>query len=98
MYEQARRMGAFVPWLARLGVIRLTNFYPAHPDLPAHQRAQITAFNSSTQQVATTVVEFGATPQTSVQVRSMGSLGDKPLAVISAGEQSAGWLDMQGEL
>jgi len=98
MYEQTRRMGAFIPWLARLGVIRLTNFYPAHPDLPPQQRAQIEAFNSSTQQVVTTVEEFRATPETSAQVRSMGSLGDKPLAVISAGEQSPGWLEMQDEL
>jgi pimeloyl-ACP methyl ester carboxylesterase len=63
MYEQTRRMGAVIPWLARLGVIRLTNFYPAHPDLPPKQRAQIEAFNSSTRQVVTTVEEFRATPQ-----------------------------------
>jgi pimeloyl-ACP methyl ester carboxylesterase len=98
MYEQTRRMGAFIPWLTRLGVIRLTNFYPAHPDLPSQQRAQIEAFNSSTQQVVTTVEEFRATPETSAQVRATGSLGDKPLAVLSAGEQSSGWLEMQGEL
>ena len=98
MYEQNRRMGAFIPWLTRLGVIRLTNFYPAHPDLPSQQRAQIEAFNSSTQHVVTTVEEFRATPQTNAQVRSMGSLGDTPLAVISAGEQSPEWLEMQDEL
>jgi pimeloyl-ACP methyl ester carboxylesterase len=98
MYEQTRRIGAVVPWLTRLGVIRLTNFYPAHPGLPPHQRAQIEAFNSSTRQVDTTVGEFRATPQTTAQVRSAGSLGDKPLAVISAGEQSPDWLEMQDEL
>jgi pimeloyl-ACP methyl ester carboxylesterase len=98
MYEQNRRMGAFIPWLTHLGVIRLTNFYPAHPDLPAQQRAQIEAFNSSTQQLATTVEEFSATPQTNSQVRSTQSLGDKPLAVVSAGQQSPDWLEMQDEL
>jgi pimeloyl-ACP methyl ester carboxylesterase len=98
MYEQTRRMGIVIPWLARLGVIRLTNFYPAHPDLPAQQRAQIEAFNSSTQQVVTTAEEFRATPKTNAQVSNMGSLGDKPLAVISAGEQSPDWLEMQDEL
>src|SRR5215211_7256173 len=98
MYEQTRRIGAFIPWLTRLGVIRLTNFYPAHPDLPSQQRAQIEAFNSSTQQVVTTVEEFSATPQTNAQVRATGSLGDKPLAVVSAGQQSSSWLEMQGEL
>jgi pimeloyl-ACP methyl ester carboxylesterase len=98
MYEQTRRMGTVIPWLARLGVIRLTNFYPAHPDLPSQQRAQIEAFNSSTQQVVTTVEEFRATPQTNAQVRRTASLGDKPLAVISAGEQPPDWLAMQDEL
>lgn len=98
MYEQTRRMGAVVPWLTRLGVIRLTNFYPAHPDLPSQQHEQIEAFNSSAQQVVTTVEEFRATPETNAQVRSAGSLGDKPLAVISAGGQSTDWLEMQDEL
>jgi hypothetical protein len=31
-------------------------------------------------------------------VSNMGSLGDKPLAVVSAGEQSPSWLEMQDEL
>ena len=42
MYEQIKRLGAVLPFLTRLGVIRLTNYFPAHPDLPQHQRAQIT--------------------------------------------------------
>ena len=98
MYEQTRRIGTVLPFLTRLGVIRLTNIYPAHPDLPAHQRAQIEAFNSSTRQVGSTVEEFRATPETNAQVRATGSLGDKPLAVVSAGEQSSSWLEMQDEL
>src|SRR5215217_6196876 len=80
MYEQINRLGAVIPWLTRLGVIRLTNYYPAHPDLPPQQRAQIEAFNSSTRQVATTAAEFRATPETTAQVRSTGTPGDKPLA------------------
>jgi pimeloyl-ACP methyl ester carboxylesterase len=98
MYEQTRRIGAVLPWLTRLGVIRLTNLYPAHPDLPSQQRAQIEAFNSSTQQMVTTVEEFRATPETNAQVRATESLGEKPLAIVSAGEQSSSWLEMQDEL
>jgi pimeloyl-ACP methyl ester carboxylesterase len=98
MYEQTNRLGAVLPILTRLGVIRLTNFYPAHPDLPPRQREQIEAFNSSTRQVSTTVEEFRATPETAAQVRGTGSLGDKPLVVISAGEQPPSWLEMQDEL
>ena len=98
MYEQTRRVGALIPWLTRLGVSRLTNSYPAHPDLPPEQRGQIQAFNASTQQVVTTVDEFRATPATDAQVHGTQSLGDKPLAVITAGEQSPEWLGMQEEL
>jgi hypothetical protein len=60
--------------------------------------AQIKAFNTSTQHVITTVEDFRATPETSAQVRSMGGIGDKPPAVISAGQQSSSWLEMQDEL
>jgi pimeloyl-ACP methyl ester carboxylesterase len=98
MYEQIRRLGAVLPFLTRLGVIRLSNYYPAHPDLPSQQRAQIEAFNSSTQHVVTTVEEFRATPETTAQVRSTQSVGNKPLAVVSAGEQPTSWLEMQEEL
>jgi pimeloyl-ACP methyl ester carboxylesterase len=98
MYEQIKRLGAVLPFLTRLGVIRLSNYFPAHPDLPQHQRARIEAFNSSTQHVVATVEEFRATPETTAQVRSTQSVGDKPLAVVSAGEQPSGWLEMQDEL
>jgi pimeloyl-ACP methyl ester carboxylesterase len=98
LYERTRRQAAILPLLARLGVIRLFNFYPAHPDLPPQQRAQIEALSSSTQHVVATAEEFRATPQTSAQVRSTESLGDKPLAVISAGEQPPGGLELQEEL
>jgi pimeloyl-ACP methyl ester carboxylesterase len=98
MYERARRLSALVPIFTRLGVIRLSNFFPAHPDLPPQQRGEVEAFNSSTQHLVTTTEEFRATPETTAQVRGTPSLGNKPLAVISAGEQPSGWLEMQDEL
>jgi pimeloyl-ACP methyl ester carboxylesterase len=98
MYEQTRRLTTIVPFFTRLGVIRLTNYFPAHPSLPPQQHAQIEAFNSSTQHLVTTTEEFRATPETTAQVLSMGGLGDKPLAVISAGTQPPDWLEMQDEL
>lgn len=96
--DEEWELGAVLPFLTRLGVIRLTNYYPAHPDLPSQQRAQIEAFNSSTQHVVTTVEEFRATPETTAQVRITQSVGDIPLAVVSAGEQPSSWLEMQDEL
>ena len=97
-YEQIRQLYAVAPLLARLGVIRLFDLNPADPDLPQQQRAQIDALGSSTRQVATTADEFRATNQTATQVRGAGSLGDKPLAVVSAGEQPPAWLELQEDL
>ena len=79
-------------------MIRLFNLILAPPDLPPHRREQIDAFNSSTRQVSAAAEELGATPETSAQVRSAGTLNDKPLAVVSASEQSPRWLEMQDEL
>jgi pimeloyl-ACP methyl ester carboxylesterase len=98
MYEQAKRLSALVPLFTSFGVIRLSNFFPAHPDLPPQQRGQVEAFNSSTQHLVTTTDEFRATPETTAQVRGTGSLGETPLAVISAGDQPPSWLEMQDEL
>jgi pimeloyl-ACP methyl ester carboxylesterase len=84
---------------ARLGIVRL--FYklsPAPPELPHQQRAQIDALGPSTQQVSTTALELRATPQTTTQARGLRSLGDKPLAVVSAGTQEAEWLELQDDL
>jgi hypothetical protein len=85
--------------LARLGAVRLLyNLFPAPPDLPPQQRAQIDALSPSTRQVSTTALELRATPQTATQARSLSSLGDKPLAVISAGTQAPEWLELQDDL
>lgn len=97
-YEQTRRLFAVAPWLARIGVVRLFGLNPAPPGLPKQQRAQIDALGSSTRQVTATAEEFRATPRTTDQARSLRSLGDKPLAVVSAGTQSCAWLGLQDEL
>jgi pimeloyl-ACP methyl ester carboxylesterase len=97
-YVRARRLFAVAPILARLGVIRVFALLPVPAELPAPQRAQVEAFNPSTRQVSTTAAEFRATTETTDQVRDAGSLGDKPLAVVSAGKQSPAWLELQGEL
>lgn len=97
-YERLKQLYAVAPLLARIGVIRLFNLSPAPPELPQQQRAQIDALNPSTHQVSTTAQEFRATPQTTAQARRLRSLGKKPLAVVSAGDQPAAWLDLQEEL
>ena len=97
-YEQIKLLYTVASLLAPIGVVRLFNLSPAPPELPHQQRAQIAALNPSTRQVSTTAQEFHATPQTTAQARSLRSLGDKPLAVVSAGTQSSGWLELQTDL
>jgi pimeloyl-ACP methyl ester carboxylesterase len=85
--------------LARLGLVRLLyKLSPAPPELPPQQRAQIDALGPSTRQVSTTALELRATPQTTTQARGLRSLGDKPLAVVSAGTQEPEWLELQDDL
>jgi pimeloyl-ACP methyl ester carboxylesterase len=90
---------AVSPLLARIGVFRLLyKLSPAPPELPQEQRAQIAALSPSTRQVSTIALELRATPQTTTQTRTLRSLGEKPLVVVSAGTQSSGWLELQDDL
>jgi len=98
-YEPQKQLFAVRSLLARIGVVRLFyNLFPAPPELPPQQREQIDALSPSTRQVSTTALELRATPQTVTQTRSLRSLGDKPLAVVSAGTQEPEWLELQDDL
>ena len=90
------RLGVSLP--ARLGVVRLlSEFDPASPELPQQQREQIDALAPSTRQVTTFALEFLAPTQT-LRLGSPGSLGNNPLAVVTAGESEPGWLKRQDDL
>jgi pimeloyl-ACP methyl ester carboxylesterase len=102
-YEPQKQKFAVVPllaWLgvsllARLGIVRLLfKLDPASPELPQKQRAQIDALTPSTRQVSTTALEFLAPTQT----LRLGSLGNKPLAVVTAGKSEPSWLKLQDKL
>jgi pimeloyl-ACP methyl ester carboxylesterase len=98
-YEPQKQIFAVTSLLARIGVVRLLYMLiPAPPELPQQQRAQIDALSPSTRQVSTNALELRATPQTTTQTRSLRSLGDKPLAVVSAGTQEPEWLNLQDDL
>jgi pimeloyl-ACP methyl ester carboxylesterase len=105
-YEPQKQASAVVPRLARLGVslpaqlgvVRLlSELDPASPELPPQQRAQIDALAPSTRQWSTGALEFLAPTQT-LRLGSQGSLGNKPLAVVTAGESEPGWLERQDDL
>jgi pimeloyl-ACP methyl ester carboxylesterase len=98
-YEPQKQMFAVSSLLARIGAVRLLyKLFPAPPDLPPRQRAQIDALSPSTRQASTTALELRATPQTATQTRGLRSLGDKPLAVITAGTQEPEWQELQDDL
>src|ERR687893_1170998 len=87
------RLGVSLP--ARLGVVRLlSKLSPASPDLPPQQREQIDALTPSTQHFTTSALEFLAPTQT----RRLESLGNKPLAVVTAGTSEPSWLELQDDL
>jgi hypothetical protein len=87
------RLGVSLP--ARLGVVRLlSELDPASPELPPQQRAQIDALTPSTRQWSTSALEFLAPTQT----LKLGSLGNKPLAVVTAGASEPSWLELQDDL
>jgi pimeloyl-ACP methyl ester carboxylesterase len=105
-YEPQKQSFAVVPLLvrlgvslpARLGVVRLlSELDPASPELPQQQREQIDALTPSTRQWSTSALEFLAPTQT-LRLGSPGSLGNKPLAVVTAGESEPSWLKLQDEL
>jgi pimeloyl-ACP methyl ester carboxylesterase len=90
------RLGVSLP--ARLGIVRLlSELDPASPELPQQQREQIDALTPSTRQWSTFALEFLAPTQT-LRLGSQGSLGNKPLAVVTAGESEPSWLKRQDEL
>src|SRR5918995_7349111 len=98
-YEPQMQIFAVSSLLARLGVVRLlSNLISAPPELPHQQRDQIDALSPSTRQVSAYALELRATPQTATQTRSLRSLGNKPLAVVSAGTSEPEWLDLQDNL
>jgi pimeloyl-ACP methyl ester carboxylesterase len=93
---QLVRLGVSLP--ARLGIVRLLfKLSPASPELPPQQRAQIDALSPSTRQVSTYALEFLAPTQTR-RLGSQGSLGNKPLAVVTAGKSEPSWLKRQDDL
>lgn len=81
--DEDKRLAA-LPAFAGVGLMRLTKFFPAGPDLPAEQQAAITAFNASTKFNGAFTAELTAFPETKAQVHAAGSLGDMPLVVLTA--------------
>jgi hypothetical protein len=86
------------PHLARLGVMRL--FYLSDVGgLPPQARAEGRAIHSTAGDNRGSRDEFAAIPAALQQARALESLGDKPLAVVTAASEAQdGWLPLQDEM
>ena len=89
-----------IPFLTKLGYVRLTGFFHSQAEgLPARQRREAEAFLSSYNHFKTTLNESLAWDSLCAEVRRARNLGDKPLAVVSAGKDLLpGATDLQDEL
>jgi pimeloyl-ACP methyl ester carboxylesterase len=83
-YKQIEQVNAIFRLLAPLGILRAINYFPPSRELPARQSAETKAFLDSTRVAASNAAEFGATPATDAQVRAAGTLGARPLVVLTA--------------
>lgn len=90
----------FLPWLARLGILRLLHILPTDPALPAHQQDVYRTFFDATQTWDAIVAVEQSFPTTNQQARQAGSIGALPLLVVIGGASEANGvgLAMQQEL
>jgi pimeloyl-ACP methyl ester carboxylesterase len=93
-YSVARRAFALLPTVARLGAGQLAT--PAGNTLPAAAGHAERLFALSPGDLRTQRDEFAALPVTFDQAGTLTTLGDTPLAVLTAGkDMQAGWLAEQ---
>jgi pimeloyl-ACP methyl ester carboxylesterase len=85
-YAQITRFYQVAGLLTRLGVLRLFNYNAATTDLPAAQSATHKAMLDRIQLVDVATAEFKATVALNQQVRTAGTLGARPLFVLTATE------------
>jgi pimeloyl-ACP methyl ester carboxylesterase len=103
-YESNAGIYTIAPWLARIGVMRVMGLFQPDPGLPAPQNDAHKAFFAATKDWNAQSAEFLASPATNDQVRSLRSLDDMPLFVLTATEhgtppeQEQLWQGWQNEL
>ncbi len=107
-YAQILKLSRIGPWLARVGLVRLSNYSPADQDLPPHAAAAFKAWVDTTRFMTINRAEFQAQLASAAQAQDAGTLGALPLFVLtatdhgyppeSAGITEAQWLTMQTEL
>jgi pimeloyl-ACP methyl ester carboxylesterase len=96
-YRAFHRIFAVLPTLARLGVGRVA--VSADLALPAPVRGMHRAHHASARLYRSLRDEFEELPTALAQARSFQSLGNRPLVVVTAAQDSqAGWLPLQDRM
>jgi pimeloyl-ACP methyl ester carboxylesterase len=93
-----RRVYALLPTLSRLGLGQLA---PATSTLPAADAAKVTAITSTPRYYRNQRDEISVIPEVFTQAQVLTTLGDRPLAVLTASENSMGnegWAGAQDQL
>lgn len=97
-YEMFRRASAAMPTLSRLGLLRIVDDNE-YKDLPEPQRDQERAFLATPRHNRSVRDEFSEIRTAMNQAAQLETLGDKPLAVVTARRgQQDGWFPMQDDL
>jgi pimeloyl-ACP methyl ester carboxylesterase len=98
LYPLMRRGYSLLPTLSRLGLGRLV---PGTSHLPAADAARVDAISSTPQAYRNQRDEVSVVPEVFSQAQALTTLGDRPLAVLTASESSAateGWVGAQDAL
>ena len=99
--ENYRRISAIFPILSALGVMRAgfaAGFQGDFGELAEQQRAEMTAQWSSADYWRSQRSELAQLPIIYEQGQELGTLGDLPLTVVTAGTGDADWQTLQSEL
>ena len=84
-----RVVGVLGPLIARTGIPRVFNLYPSNPELPPLQREQSDSLYYTTPHQVAVFEEMGTIPETMEKARGRGTIGAKPLMVVSAADHDA---------
>jgi pimeloyl-ACP methyl ester carboxylesterase len=97
-HEMFRRASAVLPSLSRLGVGRAM-YGSAYGNLPARARDEERAFLANPRDARSLRDEFSEIRTAMAEARSLTTLGDRPLVVLTAEKDAAGgWMAAQNEL
>ena len=97
-YAVMRRGFALLPTLSRLGLGQLV---PAASHLPAADAAKVHAITSTAEAYRNQRDELSVLPEVFAQAQALTTLGDRPLAVLTASANSTGtdgWAGAQNQL